>query len=79
VNEPFYLVRIGPISSARRASEIAGQLTLEGFTARVSRAEGGTRYMITLGPHRRSAADTIAKLVASRFGAGVPVAVNRVP
>lgn len=79
VNEPFYLVRIGPISSARRASEIAGQLTLAGFAARVSRAEGGTRYMITLGPHRRSAADTIVKLVASRFGAGVPVAVNRVP
>lgn len=79
VNEPFYLVRIGPMSSARRASEIAGQLTLAGFSARVSRAEGGTRYMITLGPHRRSAADTIVKLVASRFGAGVPVAVNRVP
>ena len=79
VNEPFFLIQIGPISDANRASEIAADLTVAGYAARVSRPGGGSSYFITLGPYRRSVVDTIVKTIRGRFGAGLPVAVTPAP
>jgi cell division protein FtsN len=79
VNEPFFLIQIGPISDANRASEIAADLTVAGYAARVSRPGGGSNHFITLGPYRRSVVDTIVKTIRARFGAGLPVAVTPAP
>lgn len=79
VNEPFFLIQIGPISDANRASEIAADLTIGGYAARVSRPAGGSNYLITLGPYRQSVVDSIVKTIRARFGAGLPVAVTPAP
>lgn len=79
VNEPFFLIQIGPLSDANRAAEIAADLTVAGYSARVSRPGGGTSYFITLGPYRRSVVDAIVKSIRSRFGSGLPVAVTPAP
>jgi len=79
VNEPFFVITIGPISDANRASEIAADLTVAGYAARVSRPGGGSSYFIILGPYRQSVVDTIVKTIRARFGAGLPVAVTPAP
>jgi len=79
VNEPFVLVQIGPLSDAGRASEIAAELTVAGYAARVSRPGGGSAYYITLGPYRRSVAEEIVRTVRARFGAGLPVVLAPAP
>ncbi|MGH2405951.1 MAG: SPOR domain-containing protein [bacterium] len=38
-NEPFLIVRIGPVADAGRVSEIVGELTLAGYSAGVSRRD----------------------------------------
>jgi cell division protein FtsN len=142
----WYVVQIGPIPEASESSEIAGELRLAGFMAKVSRVEaqrfrvvsgpmdravaerrvqaltrlgftprieskrGGRvvidfgifvrakgaeslakrvralgypvqavresvpRHLVTVGPHRRSAADSIVKIVQSRFDVRVALA-----
>lgn len=79
VNEAFFIVLIGPIYDATRASEIAAELTLAGYAAKVSRPAGGSSYMITLGPYRRSVVDAIVKTITARYGRALPVAVSPVP
>ncbi len=79
VNEPFFVITIGPISDANRASEISADLTVAGYAARVSRPAGGSNYFITLGPYRQSVVDAIVKTIKARFGAGLPVAVTPAP
>ncbi len=151
-NEPFFLVRIGPVSDTGRVSEIVGELTLSGYSAGVSRRddplsfqvvsdtlareaaerraqvlagygfrsrliavagglaqlefgvfqsadaaealasrirtrgyhasvvrEGGTGFVITAGPYRQTVANTIVRLIRSRFGAGLIVSVSAAP
>jgi len=75
--EPFLTVTIGPISSGERASQIAAELTIAGFSARVQRREGG-EFVITLGPYRESEARRAANHVRARFG-DVPVALLPAP
>lgn len=77
VNEPFVLIVIGPIAEATRASEIAADLTVAGYAARVSRRESGAHF-ITLGPYRRSTAEGIVRTVRARLG-GLPVALTPAP
>ena len=79
VNEPFFVITIGPISDANRASEISADLTVAGYAARVNRPAGGSNYFITLGPYRQSVVDAIVKTIRARFGAGLPVAVTPAP
>ncbi len=79
VNEPFVVVQIGPLSEAARASEIAAELTLEGYGARVSRPGGGGAYYVTLGPYRRSVAEEIVKTVRARFGADLRIVLAPAP
>jgi cell division protein FtsN len=78
-NEPFFLIQIGPIYDATRASEIAADLTVSGYAARVSRPGGGSFYFITLGPYRRSALEPIVNRIRRRFGAGLPLSVTPAP
>ncbi len=78
VNEPFFMVQIGPISDAARASEIAAELTLGGYAARVNRPAGGSGYFIVLGPYRRSVAEALARTIRTRYG-GLAVAVTPAP
>jgi len=67
------MVTLGPIASGERASQIAAELTVAGFSARVQRREEGG-YQITLGPYRESEARRAANHVRVRF-ADVPVAL----
>lgn len=78
-SEPFFLIQIGPVYDANRASEIAAELTVSGYAARVSRPGGGSFYFITLGPYRRSAVEAIVNSIRRRFGSGLPVAVTPAP
>jgi cell division septation protein DedD len=78
-SEPFFLIQIGPVYDANRTSEIAAELTVSGYAARVSRPGGGSFYFITLGPYRRSAVEAIVNSIRRRFGAGLPVAVTPAP
>lgn len=78
-NEPFFLIQIGPVYDPNRASEIAAELTVSGYAARVSRPGGGSFYFITLGPYRRSAVEAIVNNIRRRFGAGTPIVVTPVP
>ncbi len=78
VNEPFLIIRVGPISTAARASEVAAELTISGYAPQVSRVEGTSTYLVTLGPYRRSVVEAIVKLVRSRFP-GVSVSVVAAP
>jgi len=75
--EPFLTVTIGPITSGERASQIAAELTIAGFSARVQRREGGG-YLITLGPYRESEAKRAASYVRAQHG-DVPVALLPAP
>jgi len=77
-NEPFQIVRVGPIDTASRAAEVAADLTIAGYAARVSRSEGSSTYVITLGPYRRSVTETIVRFLASRFP-GLAVSVQPAP
>lgn len=77
VNEPFFVVAVGPIASGDQASAITAELTIAGFAARVRRQEAGD-YVITLGPYRESEARRAAVYVKSRFGQGLPVALTPV-
>jgi cell division septation protein DedD len=76
--EAFVIVQIGPVASPERAAEIAAHLTLSGYAARVTRVEG-TRYLITLGPYRRSTAEAIAGLVRGRFGSLLRITLQPAP
>lgn len=53
----FYLVQVGPIASADRAAEIAGELTLGGFAASTSRREEPQLFRVVTGPMLREAAE----------------------
>ncbi len=75
VNEPFFVVAVGPIASGERASAIIAELTVAGFSARASRQDGGS-YLITLGPYRESEAKRAAAYVKSRFGEALPVVLT---
>jgi len=77
--EPFFLIQVGPIFNADRAAEIAAELTLAGYAARVSRPVGGNSYVVTLGPYRRSVAEAVVKSIRARYGAALPVALSPVP
>ncbi|HEU5299608.1 MAG TPA: hypothetical protein VFW08_08950, partial [bacterium] len=76
--EPFLTVTVGPIASGERASLIAADLTVAGFSARAQRQSGGA-YIILLGPYRVSEARRAANYVRSRFGQEAPVALMPVP
>lgn len=78
VNEPFVVIQIGPLFDAGRASEIAAELTLAGYAARVSR-QGGTAFVISLGPYRKSVADEIVKGLKARFGSAAGVVTVPAP
>lgn len=78
VNEPFFMVQAGPIFDAARASEIATELILDGYAARVSRPAGGSSYFIVLGPYRRSVAAALAKTIRARYG-GLGVTLSPAP
>lgn len=45
-NEPFYLVQVGPITDVGRVSEIAGELTLSGYAAAVSRRGDSQSFQV---------------------------------
>ncbi len=75
VNEPFFVVAVGPIASGERASAITAELTIAGFAARVRQQEAGG-YVITLGPYRESEARRAAAYVRSRFGQALPVTLT---
>ncbi len=57
-NEPFYLVQVGPISDAGRVSEIAGELTLSGYAAAVSRRGDSQSFQVV--------SETLPRSVARR-------------
>lgn len=73
-DEPFVTITVGPIASGARASSITTELTVAGYVARMRR--GGTDYVITLGPYRRSVAERIASRIRAHFGQGVSVSLN---
>ncbi|MGH2453895.1 MAG: SPOR domain-containing protein [bacterium] len=77
-NEPFQIVRVGPIDTASRAAEVAADLTIAGYAARVSRSEGSSTYVVTLGPYRRSVTETIVRFLRSRFP-GLAISVQPAP
>ncbi len=61
----------GAFPSGEAAEAVAKRVRTLGFSAIVAR-EGGTVYIITLGPYRQSAVESIARLI-SRFKAAVTV------
>lgn len=74
MNEPFVTITIGPIASRTQASNIATDLTVAGYVARMRWS--GAEYQITLGPYRRSIAEKIASRIRSRVRQGIPVSLN---
>lgn len=71
VNEPFFVVAVGPIASGDQASAITAELTIAGFAARVQRQEAGG-YVITLGPYRESEARRAAVMSSPASGKVCP-------
>ncbi len=61
----------GAFPSQEGADALAKRVRTIGYTANVAR-EGGSFYVITLGPHQRPAVDEIAKIIA-RFTVGISV------
>ncbi len=78
-NEAFFLIQIGPVYDANRASEIAAELTVSGYAARVTRPGGGSAYYIALGPYRRSVVQAVVNQIRRQFGAGLRVVVTPAP
>lgn len=58
LNEPFLVVRIGPVSDAGRVSEIVGELTLSGYSAGVSRRDEPVSFQVV--------SETLVREVAER-------------
>ncbi|MGQ0551158.1 MAG: SPOR domain-containing protein [Armatimonadota bacterium] len=64
VNEPFLVVRIGPISDAGRVSEIMGELTLSGYSAGVSRRDEPVSFQVVSETLVREVAERRAQVLA---------------
>ncbi len=70
----FYLVQIGPIVDADRASEIVGELTLGGFVPSTGRREEPQRFRVVSDPLLRAVAERRAAVLAQQgFQSGVRI------
>lgn len=67
---PLLLLRVGPVPGDV-ATEIVGELTLAGFTARVKTvvATGRRFQVISVGPHPQAVIDAIAERLRGKFPA----------
>lgn len=63
LNEPFMVVRVGPIADAGRVSEIMGELTLAGYSASVSRRDEPASFHVVSEALARDAAERRAQVL----------------
>ncbi len=61
VNEPFFVVQIGPVTDSGRVSEIVGELTLSGYTAGVRRRDEPQSFQVASEALTRDAAERRAQ------------------
>lgn len=62
--EPFLVVRIGPVSDVARVSEIVGELTLSGYSAGVSRRDEPLSFLVVSETLARQTAERRAQVLA---------------
>lgn len=69
-------LRFGAFASQEEADRLARAVRITGFAFAAVVREGGTVYVVTLGPHRPEAVETIQRALRSRFRAMLPVTVT---
>ncbi|MGQ0550883.1 MAG: SPOR domain-containing protein [Armatimonadota bacterium] len=72
----FAQLRFGAFTSQEEAELLAGRVRTTGYAFAAVVREGGTTYLITLGPHREDAVETIQALLRTRFRWMLPVTVR---
>ncbi len=71
-------LEFGVFQSADAAEALASRIRTRGYHAGVVR-EGGAGFLITAGPYRLTVANTIVRLIRSRFGPTLIVSVSAAP
>ncbi|HEV8338562.1 MAG TPA: SPOR domain-containing protein [bacterium] len=69
-------LRFGTFASQHEADRLARAVRITGFAFAAVVREGGTVYLVTLGPHRPEAVETIQRLLRSRFRGMLAVTVT---
>ncbi|MGQ0570199.1 MAG: SPOR domain-containing protein [Armatimonadota bacterium] len=69
-------LRFGPFASRSAAEVLARRVRLTGYSYAAVVREGGTLYIVTLGPHSQAAVAAITGMLSSRFRAMIPVAAR---
>ncbi len=69
-------MRFGAFASHQEAERLAARVRITGYAFAAVMQEGGTAYVITLGPHRQDTADLIQAMLRSRFRWMLPVTVT---
>lgn len=69
-------LRFGAFASQQEADRVARAVRITGFAFAAVVREGGTVYIITLGPLRSESVETVQRALRSRFRGMLPVAVS---
>lgn len=72
----FAQLRFGAFASQREAEFLATRVRITGYSFAAAVREGGTVYVITLGPLRQDTVETIQAMLRSLFRWMLPVTVS---
>lgn len=72
----FAQLRFGVFASQQEAEVLATRVRATGYAFAAVVRDGGTVYVITLGPHRQDTVDLIQGMLRSRFRWMLPVTVT---